>query len=295
VYSRFTSHRCKRLKKDCMPSTSIRNNKIRKPPISRTAQLEEKVDGPFSLLRSQENFADRQPGASSGSSVLFAPPTQVGIPTPRSNFNLSPSSIYEDVSIYKIPDPLAEESLNTFRRAFLPFFPFVQIPTALSACDLRLQKPFLWLVIMSLTTKSASRQLAMGDTIRRIVSSKVVAEHEKSLDILLGLICYLAWSVASIVPGRSYLTDTTQGSTITRSTNHILVMWTQLAIALIFELGIHKACSGDAGQISSQADWNPPRPLMGTTRSIEERRAILGVFIISSMRVLLIFPPTRCN
>jgi hypothetical protein len=201
VYLRFTSHRCKRLKKDCMPSTSIRNNKIRKPPISRTAQLEEKVDGLFSLLRSQANFADRQPGVSSGSPVLFAPPTQVGIPTPRSNFNLSPSSIYEDVSIYKIPDPLAEENLNTFRRAFLPFFPFVQIPTALSACDLRLQKPFLWLVIMSLTTKSASRQLAMGDTIRQIVSSKVVAEHEKSLDILLGLICYLAWSVASIVPG----------------------------------------------------------------------------------------------
>jgi hypothetical protein len=197
VYSKFTSHRCKRLKKGCLPSTSIRNNKIRKPPISRTAQLEEKVDGLFSLLRSQVNSADRQPGVSSGSSVLFASPTQFGIPTPQSNSNVSPSSIYEDVSIYTITDSLAEESLNTFRRTFLPFFPFVQIPTVLSASDLRLQKPFLWLVIMSLTTKSAARQLAMGDTIRQIVSKKVVAEHEKSLDVLLGLICYLAWSVAS--------------------------------------------------------------------------------------------------
>jgi hypothetical protein len=68
-------------------------------------------------------------------------------------------------------------------------------------------------------------------------------------------------------------------------------MWTQLAIALTFELGIHKACTGDAGQISSQAEWNPPRSLMCTTRSIEERQTILGVFIISSMRVFLIFHP----
>jgi hypothetical protein len=43
----------------------------------------------------------------------------------------------------------------------------------------------------------AAHQLAMGDAIRRIVSRKVVADHEKSLDILLGLICYLAWSVVS--------------------------------------------------------------------------------------------------
>jgi hypothetical protein len=192
-YSKFTSHRCKRLKKDCLPSISNRNSKIRKPPISRTAQLEEKVDKLFSLLHSQSNVDDRLPGVSSGSSV----PTQVGIPTPQSNFNVSPSSIYEDVSIYTIPDSLAEENLITFRRAFIPFFPFVQIPTALSASDLRLEKPFLWLVIMSLTAKSATRQCAMGDTIRQIISRKVVAEHEKSLDILLGLICYLAWSVAS--------------------------------------------------------------------------------------------------
>jgi hypothetical protein len=65
-------------------------------------------------------------------------------------------------------------------------------------------------------------------------------------------------------------------------------MWTQLAVALAFELGIHKAGSGDVGQISSNADWNHPRSLIGPTRSIEERRAILGVFVVSSMRAILI-------
>jgi hypothetical protein len=88
--------RRQRLKKDCLPSTSIRNSKIKKKPISRTAGLEEKVDGLFSLLRSQANVADKQPGVSSASSVLTAP--QAGIPTPQFNFDVSPFSIREDIT-----------------------------------------------------------------------------------------------------------------------------------------------------------------------------------------------------
>jgi hypothetical protein len=120
------------------------------------------------------------------------------LPTPArtatdSNVGQSSSSIDDDITIHEIPDVMANKQLDTFCRAFLPFFPFIHIPTLMTASDLRQQKPFLWLVIMSLTTKSVEQQRAMGYTIRRIVSQKVVAKHEKSMDILLGLICYLAW------------------------------------------------------------------------------------------------------
>lgn len=192
----LTCHRCHRLKKECLSSTSIRKGKIKKKTISRTARLEEKVDSLFSLLRSQANISHVQAGLSNTSSILSTPQTQVGIPTPQSIICVSRSPISDDVSIYTIPDIMGEEHLNTFRHAFLAFFPFVRIPAAMSASDLRIQKPFLWLVIMSLTTKSVTQQLAMGNTIRQIVSGRVVAEHEKSLDILLGLVCYVAWSVA---------------------------------------------------------------------------------------------------
>lgn len=129
-------------------------------------------------------------------SACFAFPTPA--PTnPHSSVGVSPPSIADGVSIYDIPDTIAEEQLNTFRLAFLPFFPFIHIPNSMSALDIRLAKPFLWLVIMSLTTKSVAQQLAMGVTIRQIVSQKVVAEHEKSLDLLLGIVSYLAWSVSS--------------------------------------------------------------------------------------------------
>ena len=72
-------------------------------------------------------------------------------------------------------------------------------------------------------------------------------------------------------------------------------MWTQLAVALVFELGIHRASSDEVGLISSKADWSPPSTLTGPTRNIEERRAVIGVFIASSMRVFLIFPLSRYN
>jgi hypothetical protein len=192
--ARLTSqNRCRRLKKDCLTSASTRRRGINKSPISRTARLEQKVDGLVSLLRSQATVNHPHPGLSDTPS-LPAQPIQIGIQTPQSTINVPPSQISDGVSDRTIPNTLTEEHLAKFRQSFLPFFPFVYIPAAWSASDLRIQKPFLSLVILSLTTKSASQQLTIFDTIRQIVSEKVVAEHERSLDFLLGLVCYLAWS-----------------------------------------------------------------------------------------------------
>jgi hypothetical protein len=126
----------------------------------------------------------------------FTPPTPARTAT---NFNVGQSSlsIADYVAVHQIPDEVAKKQLDTFCRTFLPFFPIVHIPASMEASDLRQQKPFLWLVIMSLTTKSVEQQRFMGDTIRKVFSQKVVADHEKSMDILLGLICYLAWLVSN--------------------------------------------------------------------------------------------------
>jgi hypothetical protein len=205
--ARLTSqNRCQRLKKDCLTSTSTRRRSINKSPVSRTARLEQKVDGLVSLLRSQATVNHLHPGLSD-TPLLPTQPIQVGIQTPQSTINVSPSQISDDVSDRTIPNTLTEEHLAKFRQSFLPFFPFVYIPTAMSASDLRIQKPFLSLAILSLTTKSTSQQLTIFDTIRRIVSEKVVAEHERSLDFLLGLVCYLAWSFPLSAFNRRLLTE----------------------------------------------------------------------------------------
>lgn len=211
---------CHRLGKDCQPSVSVRKRNIEKGPGSRSSRLEEKVDDLVSLLRPQ---AVEKQSQSTGSGTVSqfaspdldhllspasssAPPADVVIdtttgfarfatPTPTSSstneVTVSPLASY--VSLYDIPDATAEEQLETFRQVFLPLFAFVHIPSSTSASHLRQRKPFLWLVIMSLTTKSAGQQIIMGDTIRRIVSQQALAEHEKSIDLLLGILCYIAW------------------------------------------------------------------------------------------------------
>lgn len=106
-----------------------------------------------------------------------------------------PSSIHNDISIHNVPDSTAEEQLNTFRRSFLSTFPFVHIPPTTSAVELRQQKPFLWLVIMSLTTKFVSQQFAMEEVIWHIISRRIVAQQIAELDLLLGLVCFASWYV----------------------------------------------------------------------------------------------------
>ena len=103
------------------------------------------------------------------------------------------SPISNDVSIYQISNRSAEEHLDTFRRTFIPIFPFVHIPVTLSASELRHQKPFLWLVIMSLSSKHVSQQFTMEETIWQIISQRIVVEHFANLDLLLGVICFASW------------------------------------------------------------------------------------------------------
>lgn len=105
------------------------------------------------------------------------------------------SPIFNDVAAHSIPEELAKESLATFRRAFITTFPFVHIPPAMSPAELRVQKPFLWLNIMALSTKMVTRQFAMEETIWKIISQRLVAQQHVSLDLLLGVICFASWYV----------------------------------------------------------------------------------------------------
>jgi hypothetical protein len=109
------------------------------------------------------------------------------------------SPVFNDISIHHISNAAAEEQLETFRRAFIPIFPFVYIPTTISASELRQLKPFLWLVIMSLTTKSVAQQFELEETIWQIISRRIVIQHLADLDLLLGIICFASWSVPLIV------------------------------------------------------------------------------------------------
>ncbi|KAI0873121.1 hypothetical protein GGS24DRAFT_464915 [Hypoxylon argillaceum] len=181
-------------------------------------------------------------------------------PPPTSSFN----PILEDVLAFEIPEKLEEAQLYTFRSAFLPMFPFVYLSPTVSATQLRHQKPFLWLVMLCLTTKSVSQQFDLEKMIWDIISRRIVSEHLADLDLLLGVVCFASWS--------HYF----------KKDKPFMNMLAQLALSLTTELGLHKDepvnYPRQERSYGSQAQNRP----MQKTRTIEERRTTLAVVHLTS-------------
>jgi len=194
----------------------VRNAK--RPAASKTAQLEEKLDGLVSLLKSatqstpiagdpnatamgnlgHDNTIQANSTTSSYSQMEgsmsydhFPDPTQLTPATGSgSTSSHSPTS---SIPCAVEPSPYeAEEYLRTFRQK-LKYFPFVYIPSTTSAQHLLQERPFLWLCIMAMSTKSTSQQVALVNKIRHTLGRKMLFEFEKSLDLLLGLLAYIGW------------------------------------------------------------------------------------------------------
>jgi hypothetical protein len=205
----------------------------RLPPTQRTSsRLEERLDDLVCLLRSQaaDRQAEKPfqvpQGPQSTTSTLFGENTTpssssltihtshgqlvpstpakdsvllidtatnvVDLSRPRDS-DPAPSPVLFDVSVHEVPDNMAEDQLARFRNDFISIYPLVHIPAEMKPAELRRQKPFLWLVIMALTTKTISQQFAMEDTIWHVISKRIIAQHLADLDLLLGLIAFTSW------------------------------------------------------------------------------------------------------
>ncbi|TLS29648.1 hypothetical protein PpBr36_00607 [Pyricularia pennisetigena] len=264
---------------------------------SSTARLEEKLDNLVSLLRSQgvtadqssavqgnaAGFASRVSPASDPSRTSSAYPCEAtgncfsGVVFEANDNNISmirtsQSSenaqtlqlVTEDIAAHVITGPAADEQLNHFRRCFLVVFPFVRIPPSMASDELRHQSPFLWLVIICVTNKSLAKQFAIEETIWSIISRRIVTQRLATMDLLLGLVCFTAWSY--------YF----------KQDRPFLGMLSHLAMSVALELNLHKdvrtnvSWRGKFGRFcSEQAQKQAPRTL-------DERRTMLAVWSLTS-------------
>ncbi|CAK7201393.1 hypothetical protein SEUCBS139899_004097 [Sporothrix eucalyptigena] len=183
---------------------------------------------------------------------------------PRDMLNLDPSLE---------PTPAeADQSFHTFRSTMLPYFPYVYLPPDLTAVQLRRNRPVLWLAIMSITCQRVPThtQLARSTHLRALFAHRVVFESEKSLDLLQALLAFLTWVHYTSKRDRPTLS-----------------VMSQLAVSLVYDLGLHKTASPcksliarlvrDHYQQSLAADDPPLLPPL-----LDERRAALAAYVLTS-------------
>ncbi|OTB01589.1 hypothetical protein M426DRAFT_323349, partial [Hypoxylon sp. CI-4A] len=254
-------------------------------------RIEEKLDDLVTLLRSQrsekqtqvdQNTPQSMPPEEATAGIYSAASTPA---TTRENPDIvldtdagvmhilrpdsppmSSSVISDDVSVHQVPEGVGEEQLDVFRDIFIPMFPAVHLPVTTSAAQLRSEKPFLWLVIMALTSRDVAQQFAMGETIWQVISRRIVSQNYADLDLLLGVVCFAAWS--------HYF----------KKDKPFMSMLSQLAVSLAFELDLHRDVPPAASIVSRRRSLLPARQRIAKQhpRTTEERRTMLAVFHLTS-------------
>jgi len=81
-----------------------------------------------------------------------------------------------------------------YRVKFMPQFPFVIIDSGLGARDLFIKKPFLFRIIMLVAIRvPLARRKSMKRSVMAYLGQHLLVEEERSLDLLQGLLVFLAW------------------------------------------------------------------------------------------------------
>ncbi|KAK4155624.1 hypothetical protein C8A00DRAFT_41809 [Chaetomidium leptoderma] len=186
--------------------------------------------------------------------TIFGPPVTTPLAPPIESPSM-PSCIYQ-------PTPLeAAEDLLTFRKYMLIFLPFVHLPAAMTSDRLRDVYPFLWFSIMTITCKNVDRRLAMCEAVKKFLAQKMIIDHDKSLDLLLGLIVVMGWAHYHIQKDKPMLS-----------------VVASLAKSLVFDLGLNKIPSEPYFSACLKVPYHPPPK----EKTLEERRAVLACFLLTS-------------
>ncbi|KAL6702475.1 hypothetical protein ACN47E_001630 [Coniothyrium glycines] len=202
--------RCLRLCKEC-----VYEDCCKKPgpkSRSRVKQLEKRVESLIDLItvnnggstatskdhnHSTERSNDPEP-------PQLTPPT-TGPSSNTSNDGIKPPSIsvdpfemgsfppYDPIKAGVISEERANRLVSEFKNSFTSNFPFVVLDDDATASTLRHQQPFLLHAVLAVASyETPVIQCVLGDEFRRQIAQTV--EHScRSLEILQGLLVYLAW------------------------------------------------------------------------------------------------------
>ncbi|KAG9258133.1 putative C6 transcription factor [Emericellopsis atlantica] len=269
--------RCERLFKDCAAQVHRpRKKRVAKP--SKTVQLENKLNDLYSLFKHGElkngdvdedklgtlldpcvSATSRKPSASPVDSDRdWTVPKEY-------NSRAPPSCICRLDGGHVPPIPDSDETLlDTYRRELVPVHPFVVVPATTSAAQLKTERPFLMSAIRMVASFRSLRSMrAQMYYLMQQISERMLIQSERSLDLLLGIIVIIGYY---------------QYHCFTHAQISNLIMMAQ---ALAGDLGLKSMPTR-----SERSTLMMVKPLDVQPRTNEERRALAGVWFLSSALAL---------
>ncbi|KAK2594141.1 hypothetical protein QQS21_008140 [Conoideocrella luteorostrata] len=274
----------------------MRKRISKKTATSRTAQLEEKIEDLVSMLRATHDQGTR-PSQSNPSMLSTSSPSYTSrldslaaaATADPSRQNIKEKSAIGDNYHYlgltsnaptsrgstclrdldKRPEPTSQEAeayLAKFRN-WLHGAPFMHIPIELTAETLKHEKPFLWICIMNLCSMSYPQQRILREKVRQEIAERVVLNHERSMDLLQGLIAFITWATMNTGPGMK----------------PFVLLYAALAQSIAFDMGLTRSPFEDQQSTMYFKIWSTRTPPPPKVRTMEERRAILGLWLTISI------------
>ncbi|EGU89125.1 hypothetical protein FOXB_00398 [Fusarium oxysporum f. sp. conglutinans Fo5176] len=159
------------------------------------------------------------------------------------------------------PPPASdEELLKLYRKELQALHPFVIIPDGVTATKLKATRPFLMSAIRMVTSYRSLRSMrAQMYHLMKYIADHMLIRSERSLDLLLGIIVIIAWYKYHCF--------------MHAQLNNLIA----LASTLVGELGLHRSPT-----VLERTSLMVVTPFQPAARTNEERRALLGVWYLSS-------------
>ncbi|KAI1499760.1 hypothetical protein F5X99DRAFT_430360 [Biscogniauxia marginata] len=150
----------------------------------------------------------------------------------------------------------AEETLQLFREHHLKTFPAAQLAS---------ERPYLWLNIRAICSKSPSQRSALGLRCREITAKKVLVDMERNIDLLIGVLAYLGWAMHQFF-GKPQL-----------------VAMMNIAITLVTDLRLDRPTQDNPSKEENCfKSYVYPKVSLSVVRTNEERRATIACYAFCS-------------
>lgn len=207
------------------------------------------------------HVVDQEKPSSKESQPSFPSSTQGWSIPDTYNSYAPPQCICRQTSGDAPPPPASDqELLNIYRKELQTLNPFVIVPNGVTAAKLRETRPFLMASIRMVTSLRSLRSMrAQMYHLMKHVADHMLIRSERSLDLLLGIIVIVAWY---------------QYHCFMHAQLHNLIA---LATTLVGELGLNRSPT-----VLERTSLMVVIPFQPKARTNEERRALLGVWYLSS-------------